>query len=122
MQPEVEVQACQVGLGKNRFHRISVEPGELVVHYRARANLLHVTEDAPEIDQVDYAKLPADVLTYLNPSRYCESDKLANFAFAEFGNVPANFARVDHICDWINDHLTTRAALPTPVQPLVTCS
>ncbi len=113
VQPDVEVQACQVGLGKNRFHRISVEPGELVVHYRARAKLLHVTEDAPEIDQVDYAKLPADVLTYLNPSRYCESDKLANFAFAEFGNEPANFARVDHICDWINDHLTYQSGTTT---------
>ncbi len=106
VEPQTQIQACEVGLGNNRFHRICVEPGELTMTYRARAQLLHVTEDAPDIEQVDYAKLPADVLTYLNPSRYCESDKLANFAFAEFGQEPANFARVDHICDWINEHLT----------------
>lgn len=105
----VEVHALDVGLARNRFHRLTLQPGEYAIKYRARVRLKPVTGDAPIIDQIDYARLPPDVLTYLNPSRYCESDRLANYAFAEFGNLPPNFERVNAICDWIHEHLEYRS-------------
>ena len=49
--------------------------------------------------------MPAEVLTYMNPSRYCESELLARFAMEEFGQMPRGFSRVQAICDWVFNHL-----------------
>jgi transglutaminase-like putative cysteine protease len=45
------------------------------------------------------------VLTYLNPSRYCESDLLARFAFEEFGQLYPGYSRVQAICNWVFEQL-----------------
>lgn len=107
--PQVPVTKFEVGLARNRFHRLKLQPGIVTIAYRARAELMPVTESAPAVDQTEYGDLPPEVLTYLNPSRYVESDKLANYAFAEFGNLPPNFNRVSAICDWIYEHLAYRS-------------
>ncbi len=49
--------------------------------------------------------MPPEVLTYLNPSRYCESDLLARFSFEEFGQMERGYGRVQAICDWVYHHL-----------------
>ncbi len=51
------------------------------------------------------SEMPPEVLTYLNPSRYCESDLLARFSFEEFGQMPRGFSRVQAICDWVLEQL-----------------
>jgi len=45
-------------------------------------------------------------LAYLNPSRYCESDKLFRFAGEEFGHLLPGYSRVTAICNWTFEHLT----------------
>ena len=45
------------------------------------------------------------VLTYLNPSRYCESDLLARFTFEEFGQLYPGYSRVQAICNWVFEQL-----------------
>jgi transglutaminase-like putative cysteine protease len=57
------------------------------------------------VDESNASEMPAEVLTYLNPSRYCESDLLARFAFEEFGEMARGFSRVQAICDWVWEHL-----------------
>ena len=44
-------------------------------------------ETAEEICESIAAQMPADVLTYMNPGHYCESDLLARFAYEEFGQM-----------------------------------
>jgi len=44
-------------------------------------------------------------LPYLNPSRYCESDRLAKFAYDEFGSLDPGYARVSAIVEWVHRHL-----------------
>ncbi len=105
VSPQVNITACQVGLAKNRFHRISAQPGPLTISYRAEVQLQPITQDAPVIQQIDYANLPAEVLPYLNPSRYVESDRLTNYAIAQFGHLPPDFQRIQSICDWICEQL-----------------
>ncbi len=61
---------------------------------------------APEAEQHDVADLPPETLMYLLASRYCESDQLAPFAWASFSHVPAGWARVQAICDFVHAHLT----------------
>jgi len=50
--------------------------------------------------------LPHDVLMYLLPSRYCESDLLAPEALRLFGHFNPGWPRVQAICDFVNAHVT----------------
>jgi transglutaminase-like putative cysteine protease len=50
--------------------------------------------------------LPAEVLTYLLPSRYCEVDRFSNIGFELFGTTRPGWARVQAICDWVHEKVT----------------
>jgi transglutaminase-like putative cysteine protease len=60
---------------------------------------------AADARQVPVGRLDAESLYYLMPSRYCETDLLAGFAWATFGQVPEGWARVQAICDFVHGHL-----------------
>ena len=109
VDPPLDMQACQIGLGQNRTHRVLSQAGMVTFRYKATVQLNPVTQNTPQIEQEDYASLPPDVLTYLNPSRYCESDRLTNYALSEFGHLAPNFDRVNAICDWIYQRLAYRS-------------
>lgn len=100
--PFVEAVQLPIGAEQNRFNRLRLDPGQVQIVYEATANLSPLTDVPPTIDQMDFADLPPEVMQYLNPSRYCESDRLSVFAYEEFGQMPQNFERVTSICDWIN--------------------
>jgi transglutaminase-like putative cysteine protease len=64
----------------------------------------------PDPRRHDARQLPVDhldseALYYLMPSRYCEADQLAAFAWATFGHVPEGWARVQAVCDFVHGHL-----------------
>jgi len=87
----------------NRLLRLRANPGFLTVNYQAEVDINHRI-DAPEcIGEVPIADLPVNVLPYLYPSRYCESDKLQQVANQQFGNLPAGYARVAAIRRWVNE-------------------
>lgn len=113
VSPAAPEMSLPVGEERNRFVRLLLQPGKTTISYDARVQLDHHTEDAPGLDETDYSALPPQVLTYLNPSRYCESDRLANFAFAEFGRLPPNHERVTAICDWIYANIEYRSGTST---------
>ena len=103
--PSMEPEICQVGLDGNRLHRLVVEPCQLTISYQAIANVTPGIERPRNVDESPAAQMPPEVLTYMNPSRYCESDVLARFAYEEFGNRAPGFSRVQAICDWVYEHL-----------------
>lgn len=51
------------------------------------------------------ADLPSGVLMYLLGSRYCETDRLSQFAWDMFGGVPPGHARVQAIVDYVHNHI-----------------
>ena len=53
-------------------------------------------------------KLPCELLRYTMPSRYCDSDKLMNFAWNQFGHIPHGLPRVQAICDWVHNNIEYR--------------
>jgi transglutaminase-like putative cysteine protease len=55
---------------------------------------------------VNVSELPADVLPFLVASRYCETDLLSNFAWSNFGSIKGGWAKVQAVCDYVNDRLT----------------
>lgn len=56
--------------------------------------------------QHEIMELPAETLTYLTASRYCETDELVERAWVLFGETPPGWARVQAICNWVHNHLT----------------
>lgn len=103
--PGVEMELCRVGLLGNRLQRCVVQPGPFELRYRALVELDQGHGDPANLPESRYADLPADVLAYLNPSRYCESDRLLKFAWDAFGALQSGYGRVAAIVDWVHDHL-----------------
>jgi transglutaminase-like putative cysteine protease len=62
-----------------------------------------VASNAP---QQAIADLPHDSLVFLLGSRYCETDRLSDRAWAMFGTTPPGWARVQAICDFVHGHIT----------------
>jgi transglutaminase-like putative cysteine protease len=61
---------------------------------------------APNAQQIPIEQLPDDLLLYLMPSRYCETDKLSDIAWSLFGNTGPGWERVAAISDFVNHHVT----------------
>ena len=60
----------------------------------------------PTAQQVPIDQLPDELLLYLMPSRYCETDKLTDIAWSLFGATPPGWARVQAIVDFVHNHVT----------------
>ena len=84
-----------------RYMRLKAEPGELTVRYDATVDIAHYTESPARIAEVPIAQLPPQVLPYIYPSRYCQSDRLHRFAVREFGHLRQGYGRVQAILDWV---------------------
>ncbi|TWU02008.1 transglutaminase-like domain-containing protein [Neorhodopirellula pilleata] len=106
IEPFHKIEECAVGPLGNRLVRINALPGELTIQYQATVQLHADEVDSANVMESEYEDLPADALAYLNPSRYCESDKLFRFAGEEFGSLLPGYSRVTAICNWTFEHLT----------------
>ncbi|TWU44302.1 Transglutaminase-like superfamily protein [Novipirellula aureliae] len=103
--PAINVENCQIGFDGNRLQRMVVQPCQMSITYQATVDLTSEIEQPSNVSESQASQMPPEVLTYMNPSRYCESDVLAKFAFEEFGQLSPGFGRVQAICDWVNSHL-----------------
>jgi transglutaminase-like putative cysteine protease len=59
-------------------------------------------------------QIPSELLRYTLPSRYCDSDKLLNFAWNQFGQTAHGLPRVQAICDWVHNNIEYRFASGRP--------
>ena len=59
----------------------------------------------PDARQHEVADLPHDALVFLLASRYCETDRLMQDAWARFGKTPLGWPRVQAICDFVHSHV-----------------
>ncbi len=99
------VTAAEIGyLHGTRLHRVRVAAGRLTIGYRATV-LGHAAPDAPE---------DRELIGYLRPSRYCESDVLAPTAWAEFAGL-SGVALLDAVSSWVGTRLdyVPGSSLPT---------
>ena len=103
--PVVNIEQFSMGIEQNRVHRIVVNPCTFSLHYEGVVQIDPELDPPKELLELPYGELPPWVLPYLNPSRYCESDLLGNFAMSEFGALPQGYSRVKAICDWTYKHL-----------------
>jgi transglutaminase-like putative cysteine protease len=88
---------------RHRLLRLRAEPGPLKVSYEAEVDILHHIGQPEKIAEMPIADLPTEVLPYLYPSRYCESDKLQQLANQTFGHLPPGYRRVEGIRKWVQE-------------------
>lgn len=79
----------------------------MTAHYRATVELHRPPVRLAGLPADPLATLPAAVVPYLFPSRYCESDRFENLVRREFGHL-AGGDKVQAIADWIHGHLDYR--------------
>ena len=92
-----------------RYLRLKAFAGPLTVRYDATVDLDHYFAQPQQIAEVAVANLPGEVLPYLYPSRYCQSDRLHRLAVKEFGHLWQGYSRVQAIRDWVMNRVTFRS-------------
>lgn len=102
----VRYEEWEVGPGQNRFSRILVdEPGELIIDYSATAVTSSGPVPRPQVEQVGPGSLSPEVIPYLFPSRYCQSDRLRDEAARRFPARGDIYGQVEAVVDWISQNV-----------------
>jgi transglutaminase-like putative cysteine protease len=93
----------------SRVHLCDAPPGRLVVNYDATVD---VTAVRPVVSD-------ADRITYLRPSRYAESDRLAPIAQAEFAGIDGASDLLAAVSSWVGSRLSYVAGSSGPTEGAV---
>ncbi len=89
-----------------RFLRILVkDQTSFKLTYNATVDLNYRIVNEEKKADITVEKMDADVLPYLFPSRYCQSDKLQKLAYKEFGQIEDIYTKVVAINDWIYNNV-----------------
>ncbi len=89
----------------NLCQRLCAPTGRFSVHTAAEVTTADVVDRAPGAPFVEIQNLPDSVLTYLLPSRYCESDRLGQMAANITSGALLGYDQVAAIEDWLRRHL-----------------
>ncbi len=89
-----------------RFMRLHAGPGPLRVGYEAVVRIDHHLAEPDSLAEVPVRSLPLEVMPYVYPSRYCQSDRLSRLAINEFGSMWQGYSRVLAIQHWVQKHVT----------------
>jgi transglutaminase-like putative cysteine protease len=99
----------------NIVYRLILKPGRNSLRYDAIVMVPSLREDSLWLDEtIPPHLLPASVLRYTLPSRYCDSDKLLDFAWQKFGHLRQGLERILGICDWLHSNIEYRTLSGSP--------
>lgn len=104
--PPVPISAYRDSFG-NWCSRIVAPPGEIRISTNAIVNdsgLPNPIDTTARQHPVE--DLPTETLMYLLGSRYCETDRLSETAWALFADAPTGWPRIQAICDFVHAHTT----------------
>lgn len=106
IEPYIKAEELMLALGENRLVRFEVaEPGTIKVTYKALVDNCYEIADYSRQEETMVAQLDVSVLPYLNPSRYCQSDKLYRLAHNLFGHITNPFEQVVALTNWIHSNV-----------------
>lgn len=100
LTPAVEVVEVIDGFG-NLCQRLVAPVGEFEVFTSADVMIADQPRSNTDAPFVDIPELPGEVLEYLLPSRYCESDRFSDMATEIVGESQSGYAQVAAITDWV---------------------
>lgn len=105
VDPILEIKEFSAKNNLTRSHMLFVEKDKFDIAYEAEVEISSVVHNVDDAAEIHTTKLPHNVIEYLYPSRYCESDKLIRITQKEFANIPSGFSRVTAICNWIYENV-----------------
>ncbi|GAB3905293.1 transglutaminase-like domain-containing protein [Mucilaginibacter boryungensis] len=106
VNPEVRIEELQNIGGENRSIRLEVPDAcQLKVNYTALVNNSFVITNHRKIQETPVSQLTPEILPFLSPSRYCQSDKLYRLANHMFGDIDSPYAQVMALTNWIRTNV-----------------
>jgi transglutaminase-like putative cysteine protease len=90
----------------SRLLRLKATCGSLKLVYSGVIDLTHFLAPPNLILETLVSSLPGEILTYLYPSRYCQSDFMQDIAIKQFGAIPQGYYRIQAIRDWVLQHVS----------------
>jgi transglutaminase-like putative cysteine protease len=113
----------------SRYLRLCAAAGPLQLNYQATVDIQHHLALPEHVPETPVVRLPPQTLPYIYPSRYCQSDRLAALAMAEFGHLPKGYSRIVAIQAWVRRHVafksnttsSTTSALDTLIDRVGVC-
>lgn len=93
--------AAEEALGRRTWTHAE---GRVTVHYRAEVDIDRPTPSLSGLKADEKRHLPALVVPYLFPSRYCEADRFVSLVEREFGELSGG-DQVRAIAAWIRAHV-----------------
>ncbi|MDR3402696.1 MAG: transglutaminase family protein [Chthoniobacter sp.] len=94
----------------NQVFRVALTPGSHCFRHDAIVSVSSQPDnhDLPVSAPLSPGEVPPELLRYTLPSRYCDSDKLTNFAWEKFGHVDHGLPRVTAISQWVHENIEYR--------------
>jgi transglutaminase-like putative cysteine protease len=93
----------------NLAYRVILETGLNEIRHDALVEVSAASDKSDQFgDAPSVATIEPALLRYLLPSRYCDSDRLFQFAQEKFGNIIGAGERVQAISDWLHNNIEYR--------------
>ena len=104
LEPNIPVFEFADGFG-NLSQRLVTPPGPFSIYTSAETETAEQMDSAPGAPFTDIASLPQDVLGYLLPSRYCESDRFCDMATDIVAGQLPGYDQVKAIENWLKANI-----------------
>jgi transglutaminase-like putative cysteine protease len=105
LSPEIVARDYLDGFG-NVCTRLVAPPGVLEIRDRFVIRDSGMPDEVQlDAEQLPVDKLPDDLLIFLLGSRYCDTQKLSDLAWAMFGPIPGGWRRAQAICDYVQTRI-----------------
>jgi transglutaminase-like putative cysteine protease len=105
LNPAIAANAYRDGFG-NICHVLHAPAGRITLSTDFLISDSGVPDEvALDAKQHALERLPVETLVYLLGSRYCETDRFIQVAWAQFGNVAKGWPLVQAICDYVHGHM-----------------
>jgi len=106
IEPYTRVEELIPIQSENRLMRFEIAAGISVkVLYKATVDNMSQVSDYDNLEEIPIAQMDVNVLSYLYPSRYCQSDKLYRLANNLFGHIVNPFEKVVTLTNWIYENV-----------------
>lgn len=104
IQPAIPIVEGSDSYG-NSCQRLAAPVGDFTIHTSAVVIVNDKADDGSGKYFVEIQYLPSDVLPYLLPSRYCESDRFGDLAREITFNALPGYDQVSKISEWVRNSI-----------------
>lgn len=106
INPATPISGYRDGFG-NWCSRFVAPAGKVSISADAMINDSALPDPStPAARETPVEILPNETLVFLLPSRFCDSDRLLELAWALFGHTQTGWSRVQAICDFVHQHIS----------------